>query len=62
MEGSAKCKPIVLGTKIKLWEKEKFDFILEESNLTIYDEKVPHPAERRTERNVMREEGDKTPL
>ena len=27
-----------------------------------YDEKVPPPAERRTEKNVMREERGKTPL
>ena len=31
-KGSTKCKPIVMG-KIKLWEMENFDLILEVSNL-----------------------------
>ena len=45
---------------------ESFDLILEVSNRMSYesrDEKgPPTSAERRTERNVMREEGVKTPM
>ena len=60
-KGSTKCKPVVMGKKIKLWEMENFYLILEVSNLLtyeLYDETGPSSAER----NVMREEGGKTTL
>ena len=51
--------------KIKLWEMENFDLILEASNhmtCELRDEGGPPSTEWKTERYVMREERGKTIL